>query len=81
LLRGLIEFHRPANFFFTYDRAERTLVADFRESEFETLKEFFHEVTGWLATELGFKSALKKIIDFESRYRAERNSLYGSLLK
>jgi hypothetical protein len=81
LLRGLIEFHRPANFFFTYDRAERTIVADFRESEFETVKEFFHDVTRWLATELRFKSALKKIIDFESLYRAERSSLYELLLK
>jgi len=81
LFRGLIEFHRPANFFFTYDRTERTIVADFRESEFEQLKRFFHEATGWLASELGFKSALKKIMDFESRYRSERSSLYGLLLK
>jgi hypothetical protein len=81
LLRGLIEFHRPANFFFTYDRKERTIEADFRESEFESLKEFLNVVSGWLNTELGFRSSLRKIIDFEARYRAERNSLYGLLLK
>jgi hypothetical protein len=81
LLKGLIEFYRSKNFVFTFDRNERSIEVDIRESEFAPLKTFLAEVNQWYQQEIRFKSALKNAISFEARYKAERESLYATLLK
>lgn len=81
LLKGLIEFHRPKNFLFKYDKAERSIEADVHEGDYAALKKFLANINHWLNKELGFRSALKDALAFEARYKAERAAVYGSVLK
>jgi hypothetical protein len=81
LLKGLIEFHRSRYFIFTYNKQLRTIEADLPESEFESFKSFFQSLSRWFREEQKFKSVLRNIIDFELKYKTQRNQLYSALLK
>jgi hypothetical protein len=81
LLKGLIEFYRSKEYFFTFNRDEHSIEADIRESEFASLKTFLSDVNRWYQKEIQFKAALKHAISFEARYKAEKENLYATLLK
>ena len=81
LLKGLIEFHRPKEFLFTYDKAERNIKADIHERDYSAFKDFLANVNHWLNNELRFKSALKNALAFEARYKSEKASVYGTIVK
>jgi hypothetical protein len=81
LLKGLIEFHRSKNFIFTYNKTDQTIEADFQEKEFDAFRSFLKSVSTWLQAEAKFKATLKGILDFEARYRQERNAIYSTLVK
>jgi hypothetical protein len=80
LIRGLIEFNRSKNLLVSYDKEKKTLEADFPEVEAGSVKNFLQNISLWLNEEIKFKSGLKHVIEFESRYKAERSRLYAALV-
>jgi len=76
LIKGLIEFHRPRNLNFFYDRKNSSFETDIYEHETTELRSFLGNVAEWLKKEKQFKLALKMILDLERRYRLERDSVY-----
>src|SRR5436190_5901239 len=80
-IKGLIEFHRSSKFLFNYNSVERSIEADFPESDFPALKKFLENVANWFSSERQFKSALKSVIEFEAKYKTERELLYASIVK
>ena len=81
LLKGLIEFHRPKNFLFTYDTNAKQIEADVHEADYAAFRNFLVSVDQWLKNEIDFKAALKNAIEFESKYRSERAAVYATLIK
>lgn len=81
LLRGLIEFHRPKYFLFTYHRESGVIDADIPESEFASFKIFLGKVGALFTAEENFKTSLRHVLEFESRYQAERNAVYAGFIK
>lgn len=79
MIRGLLEFHRPKDFSIIYDRQARSITIDAAQSRIEALQEFLEFVQHSLDKEKRFRHALKIAIEFESRYRAERESIYDLL--
>jgi hypothetical protein len=77
MVRGLIEFHRPKDFSFTYQLMKRTIEADIEVVHLETLKVFLGKVLLWTKQEKQFKHALKLALEFETRYKLERDSVYA----
>ncbi len=78
LIRGLIEFHRPAELQFAYDRENNTFEAIFQERHLNTLNRFLERVAVWVDQEISFKTHLKQILAFEDEYRARLNAIYAS---
>jgi hypothetical protein len=81
LLRGLIEFHRPKNFLFTYDTDAKQIEADVREVDYTAFLNFLVSVNQWLKNEVDFKAALRNVIEFEKKYRSEGAAVYAALIK
>lgn len=81
LLKGLIEFHRPKNFLFSYDRAGKNIEADVHETDYQAFRNFLANVNLWLKNELSFRTALKNALAFEAKYKAERATVYASFVK
>ena len=79
LIRGLIEFHRSRNFVFTYDREQRSVIADINADQLDQLKIFLSRILDWVRQEKQFRHALKIARQFESRYRLEQESVYQIL--
>ena len=80
LIKGLIDFHRPAAIQFTFDREHKTIEVKTAIQYLDLLESFFTRLNEWLTSELQFKKALKSIIQFEEQYKSQRSALYGSLL-
>jgi hypothetical protein len=79
LIRGLLEFNRPNTLRFRYDGKNRTVGTDLRADQLEELQELLARVRELLEGEKRFRHALKLAIDFENRYRLERDSVYAVL--
>jgi hypothetical protein len=79
LLRGLIEFHRPAGFLFTYDGTQKVVTVDIAIDLFDQLTQFLHSVAAWMLDEIEFKEKLKYAISFENEYKTLAAKVYGNL--
>ena len=79
MIRGLIEFHRPRNFSFEYNSAQKAIETDIEVNHLEDLRVFLHDVSIWLVQEIKFKETLKIILDFEHRYKVARSEVYALL--
>lgn len=79
LLKGLIEFNRPKDLVFAYDREQRSITTDIREDQPDQLRLFLSSILAWLNQEKKFRHALRIALEFESRYKFERDSVYEIL--
>ena len=79
LIRGLIEFHRPRNLVFSFDRKYTSVGIDISAHQLDQLQAFLSKVFEWIVKEKQFRHALKLAIEFENRHRIERDSIYGIL--
>lgn len=79
LIRGLIEFHRERNLVFSYDIKNRSVGVDIKSEHLSLVQAFLSKVFDWVVKEKQFRHALKLAIEFENRYRLERDSIYGIL--
>jgi hypothetical protein len=80
LLKGLIDFHRPSRFSFTFDRHRFSIDVIVAADEQDALSSFLKSIHSRLLDELSFKANLKKILQFESDYKSKKDFLYHSLL-
>ena len=80
LIKGLIDFHRPKELFFSFDRVGSSFEVKVSNQDALKVIGFLQNVHSWLVQEVQFKTALKKVIAFEKQYNADRQALYGSLL-
>lgn len=80
LIKGLIDFHRPKDIQFRFNREEKSIQVRAHLHHVDFLVLFLHKVEEWLVSEVQFKMALKKIIQFEARYKSQRSAIYNSLL-
>lgn len=79
LIKGLIEFARPNTLKFKFKTDEKHVEIDLALSQFEELMTFLPVVYLGLQKELKFKAALKKAIQFEEKYKRERDEVYSSV--
>lgn len=79
LIRGLIEFRRTKDVHFAYDRGQRTLTTDITANQLHQLPSFFSGILDGIKSEKKFRHALKMALEFERRYKLERESLYEIL--
>ena len=79
LVKGLIEFHRPKDFHFKFDRKQKTISLDVDLDHIDRLTTFLSGVEEWVRKEKQFRHALKMAIEFERRYQLERESVYAIL--
>lgn len=79
LVKGLIEFHRPKEFAFKYDRKQNTIAVDIDLDEIDRLETFLFAIEEWVRKEKQFRHAPKMAIEFERRYQLERESVYAIL--
>lgn len=79
LIKGLLEFHRPKDFLFTYYREQRSAVVDINANRLDHLQVFLSEIFKWVRQEKQFRHALKIVLEFEGRYKSERESVYQIL--
>jgi len=79
LIKGLMEFYRPKEFIFSYDRKERSIGIDIKDDQLEQLSVFLSRIVHWTNQEKRFRHALKVAIEFENRYKLERENLYQTL--
>src|SRR5688572_5346111 len=79
LVKGLIEFHRPKEFSFEYDRKQKTIALDIDLDDIDRLATFLSALEEWVRKEKQFRHALKMAIEFERRYQLERESVYAIL--
>ena len=76
LFRGLIEFSRPRDFSFVFNRHDNSFVANVARNKVADLKEFLSNVQVQLTEELTFRKKLKAAIIFEKQYRLQCEELY-----
>jgi hypothetical protein len=76
LLKGLIEFHRPRNFKFFFNREGQSVSIEIDLNEINLLRQFLSDISLWLVRELKFKAELKKVLAFEARYKVEKALIY-----
>jgi hypothetical protein len=76
LIKGLIEFCRGSKFKIEFDSSARTLTVDIALKDSNEFSQLLKEVNERFEKEMAFKKRLKKLIDFESRYRQEAKALY-----
>ena len=81
MIKGLIEFHRPKRFSFNYSAPPRVIEIDVDVKQLDELTLFLARVLVWLQRENQFRLALKIALEFESRYRLERDSVYQIMKK
>lgn len=79
LVKGLIEFHRPKEFLFQYDRKQNTISVVVEPDQIDRLATFLLSVQEWVRKEKQFRHALKIALDFERRYQIERQIVYAVL--
>lgn len=76
LIRGMIEFHRPKHFVFSYNKEQRLIEIDINVNELGELELFLSKVLVWLKKENQFRFALKIALEFETRYKLENERVY-----
>jgi hypothetical protein len=79
LVKGLIEFCRGAKFAVDFDSAARTFTVDIALRDSNAFNQLLTEVNERFEKEIAFKECLKKLIDFEARYRQEAEALYKTI--
>jgi hypothetical protein len=79
LVKGLIEFCRGSKFTVEFDSTARTLTVDIALKDSNDFNKLLSEVSVRFEKEIAFKKRLKKLIDFESRYRSEAEFLYQDI--
>jgi hypothetical protein len=79
MIKGLIEFNRSKHFYFQYDAKQRIVETDLDVTQLDALQVFLNRVTTLLKQEIQFKHALKLVLDFEHRYKAEMEGVYTLL--
>jgi hypothetical protein len=79
LIRGLIEFNRPRNLMFTYDRHATSVSIDLAKDYLTNLDGLLTNVRNWLVKEKLFRKALRTVIEFEKHYQQERDRIYNIL--
>ena len=79
LVKGLIEFHRPKEFLFQYDRKQNTISLVVELNQIDPLATFLLRVEEWVRKEKRFRHALRIALDFEKRYQLEQESVYAVL--
>jgi hypothetical protein len=79
LIKGLIEFCRGNKFTVSFDSTARTLTVDIALKDSNEFSQLLQDVDDRFKKELVFKKRLKKLIDFESRYRSEAEFLYQDI--
>jgi hypothetical protein len=79
LVRGIIEFNNLARFKFEFYRSEKSIDADFHSASEKDFFELLDNVSQQVRHELQFRHALKIVLDFETRYRLEKESVYSVL--
>lgn len=81
LVKGLIEFHRPKEFLFHYERKQNTISLVVGLNQIDPLATFLLQIEEWIRKEKRFRHALRIALDFEKRYQLERESVYAVLKK
>ncbi len=79
LIRGLIEFHRPKELSFIYDREFRSIVVAVTQEQLGILHQFFGLIYDLLAKERRFRKALRSVIEVENSYRRVLENAYAEL--
>jgi hypothetical protein len=79
LIRGLLEFNRPRNLMFTYDRHATSVSIDLAKDHLTNLDVLLTNVRNWLVKEKLFRKALRTVIEFEKHYQQERDRIYNIL--
>jgi hypothetical protein len=79
LIKGLIEFCRGSKFTVGFDSTARTLTVDIALKDSNDFNQLLTGVSERFEKEIAFKKRLKKLIDFESRYREESRELYSAV--
>jgi hypothetical protein len=81
LIKGLLEFHRPPGFVFSYNKQESTFEVTASSAgilqPLESLNKFLRKVAAWLDQEISFKRQLKDMMAFEREYRAKLAKVYA----
>ncbi len=80
LIKGLVEFTRPATLKFKFTVIDGLIETDVDVNQFDELKSLLNLVFNELWKELKFKASLKKAIQFEERYKLERAEVYSTIL-
>jgi hypothetical protein len=79
LIKGLIEFCRGSKFTVAFDSSARTLTVDIALKDSNDFNQLLTVVSERFENEIAFKKRLKKLIDFESRYKEESQALYKTV--
>lgn len=77
LIKGLIEFNRSREMKFTFDRDKKAFTVDLAVAQLEELNKMISRVYELVLSELRFKAALRRAIQFEARYKAEAVQVYN----
>lgn len=80
LVKGLLEFHRPKEFRFSYVKENNTVAVQILSSEIAAFKKFVRFVNDLVIKELAFRKALKRVIAFEEQQKAAARNIYRDLL-
>lgn len=78
LIKGLIVFCRSKGLVVNFNLLEKTITIDLSLSDIVLLKKLLGEVSTRLHDELKFKMKLKRILEFEKRYKEEARIIYTS---
>jgi hypothetical protein len=79
LIRGLIEFNRPRDLMFSFDRTSKTVNINLAKDQLSRLDGLLSRVYDELMKEKLFRKTLRTVIEFEQRYTRERDRLYAKL--
>lgn len=79
LIKGLLEFHRPAAFSISYNKADKSFDVVTSASVLhvkDEVSKYLRQISVWLEQEISFRSQLKEMISFERDYRARLAKVY-----
>lgn len=79
LIRGLIDFNRPRDLRFSFDRESKTVSTNIAMHQLGRLDEFLSFIYDELIKEKRFRKTLRAAIEFEKRYNRERDRIYAEL--
>jgi hypothetical protein len=79
LIKGLIEFCRGPKFLIEFDSSSKTITVDIALKDSNEFSDLLKMVSERFEKEIAYKQRLKKLIEFESRYREESERLYAGV--